>query len=144
MSLLISIIFLTLTALSSSTLADQNDCNQVFEARWSFVGSQTTLAVCKSTSINSAGTTMSSNANITALTFGWNKKIFFLTVQLAESFPNLVVLHASGCSITSVVKQNFNRLQKLRRLDLDLNKIRKIPNDAFQDLISLEWLQMGK
>lgn len=69
-----------------------------------------------------------------------NKKIFFLPIKVADSFPNLVVLSAWGCSLTKISKENIKDLRKLTFYTLTGNKIENIPSDAFEGLTSLEWL----
>lgn len=73
-----------------------------------------------------------------------NAKIYFLPQKVAESFPNLLAYSAYRCSLTEVSKINFAYLGKLRVLLLDYNQIIKIGSNTFEDLSSLEYVNLSK
>lgn len=96
------------------------------------------------TSIGSNKVSISSPRDevIKGLTFHWNKKVLFLPIKIAEVFPFLEALIAFECSLTTISKENFRNLKSLRRLDLDNNNIEKIYKNTFEDLTSLELLDL--
>lgn len=98
------------------------------------------------TVINDIGFLITSprNDSIGGLYFLNNKKVEYLPENTAEKFPNLKILHAQGCSIKSVSKQNFKNLKTLRYLTLRDNEIQKIESDTFLDLVALEKLYLSK
>lgn len=63
---------------------------------------------------------------------------------LNKNFPELKSIDADFCSIRFIFKQNFENLNKLRYLDLDGNKIERINDDTFEDLLSLKVLMLSK
>lgn len=71
-----------------------------------------------------------------------NEKLDFLPTNLGDKFPNLINLHARNCSIKAISKENFEGLDKLRRLNLAGNQIKKIADDTFDSIPSVEniWL----
>lgn len=96
------------------------------------------------TKIYEANATVSTqDETVGALSLSFNKKIFHLPIDVAESFPNLQVFYAARCSITKISKSNFKGLSKLRRLDLYHNQIETIPSDTFSDCIELERFGLG-
>lgn len=99
-----------------------------------------------SISIDMPGLKLSSveNKAVGAIFINNNKKIEFLPNNVYESFPQLVVLKASFCSIRSIGKQNFKNLHKLKRLNLDGNQITKILDDTFEGLEALEYIDLGE
>lgn len=97
-----------------------------------------------STTIDSNDTTVEVDETIDLLSFAANKKIQFLPVEVAVSFPKLKVYGAVGCSIETIEKIHFKGLAMLRYLLLKDNYIKTIPSDSFEDLTSLEALVLGK
>lgn len=96
------------------------------------------------TTINSTGYSISSDldTDVEVLTFDNNNKIHFLPENLAEKFANLLIYRARYCSIKLIMKSNFKGLTKLKELRLDYNSIELIPNNTFEDLISLDTLSL--
>lgn len=84
------------------------------------------------------------NYSILGLSFYTNKKVFYLPVDVAERFPNLVAYDASECAIKKISKANFVGLEKLRSLALVENHIEKIYSNTFEDLVELEYLWLCK
>lgn len=98
-----------------------------------------------STTINSTGFTISNyDETVGYLHFFNNKKIQFLPEYPAKNFPNLIVYRAWACAIEKVFKVNFENLNKLRLLDLKTNQLERIESDTFEDLISLDFLDLRK
>lgn len=82
--------------------------------------------------------------SIQFISFVFNKKILFLPIRVAENFPNLLIYHATFCSIKTVQKVNFKDLSRLRWLFLDGNQLETIASDTFEDLTSLFRLEMSE
>lgn len=74
----------------------------------------------------------------------FNKKIFFLPVNVSQSFPNLLIYHAGHCSIETIKKINFEAMSTLRWLFLDGNQLERIDSDTFDDLTDLIRLEMSE
>jgi hypothetical protein len=109
----------------------------------------TRLKVCdmsEKTSINAPNVTISTkrDESISGLNFNYNRKIFYLPIDVAEKFPYLTNYGAMACSISKISKLNFNGLNKLKHLWLFDNQIEKIDSDTFQDLVALETLDLGE
>lgn len=98
------------------------------------------------TRIDSPGYTVSNpkDESITGIFYQLNKKISYLPSQLHEIFPNLIALTAHRCSVKAVTRENFRNLNKLKGLWLSYNQIEKIYSDTFEDLISLETLDLSE
>lgn len=91
-----------------------------------------------STSIDAEGSTISpKDESAQGLDFDGNKKIKFLPIKVAETFPNLLVYDARICSLT-ITKANFEGIDKLNLLYLHENRISTINSETFEDLIALE------
>lgn len=85
------------------------------------------------------------NENVTeGLTFNYNKNARYLPVNISQVFPDLVEISASFCRIKKVTSENFNGLKKVKAINLSKNDLEIIDDDTFSDLISLEWLSLGK
>lgn len=81
---------------------------------------------------------------VTALTFASNKGIFFLPLRVSKSFPNLERFVAYQCSLSTIIKLNFENLHRLKVLNLGANQIKTFANDVFDDLKALEELDLSK
>lgn len=97
-----------------------------------------------STRIATNDTTIVEDAEIGALVFSNNENILLLPVQLAISFPELEFYFASKCSIKTIAKINFKGLRAVTLLDLKDNQIEMISSDTFEDLTSLQEIQLGR
>lgn len=80
-------------------------------------------------------------SGVKALNFNGNKKIVFLPEKVYLSFPKLVAIDASHCSIR---KENFENLEHLTTLLLFNNEIEKIYSNTIQNLHSLEYIDLGE
>lgn len=78
------------------------------------------------------------------LIFHGNKKIYFLPKNIYRNFPDLIEIDASKCSIKIVSRENFKKLEKLKKLSLQNNEIEKVQKNSFEDLLSLEVLDLRK
>lgn len=72
-----------------------------------------------------------------------NKNVRFLPQNTARIFPNLLGLTAAECSIKTITYENFRKLFKLRMLLLGHNEIDEIVLGTFDDLRSLQLLNLG-
>lgn len=84
------------------------------------------------------------NESIGAVDMNGNRKIHFLPVNPANSFPSLKAYCAERCSVKIIYKENFKGLLQLKRIQLQGNQIQKIDDDTFEDLLQLEILVLCK
>lgn len=96
----------------------------------------------QSTTIDANDTTVLAEPSVQMLDFGYNKKIAFLPVKVAISFPALKIYAANDCSIKTIAKVNFKDMQVLMELTLEKNQIEIIRSDTFEDLISLQGIYL--
>lgn len=116
------------------------ECENIMNARSDII-----CEMRESTSIESADVRISNYDEIvTWLTLSINKKIHYLPVKVAESFPNLVEYWAHNSAIKKISKMNFESLTQLKVLLLQGNEIQEIPSDTFEDLTSLKTLYLSK
>lgn len=113
---------------------------------WSFSGGQRTCRVSVTKSITSPGFSFpfSKDETVKGIEFFGNVNVSYLPVNIAEIFPNLVGYGAGNCSIKSISKANFQGLTSLKELLLFENFIETIPNNIFDGLTSLEFINLGK
>ena len=64
-----------------------------------------------------------SDSSLHGLSFYKNRDIFYLPVDVAKSFPNLIAYDASETSVKEIYKDNFRKLRNLRSLSLRRNTI---------------------
>lgn len=126
--------------------ADQVSCEKIQSKTILLIGPQRTCFLNDRTSINSAGATFGgiSDENVTGLEINGNRKVFHLPEKVSEKFPNLELYLIYSTSVTSIEQKHFKDMRKLRALHLNGNKIEKIPFDTFEDLVSLEQLELSE
>lgn len=135
----------TLIALSAKTSAQTVSCENIGYENWTHANRQKTCYIKITTTITTPTTSITApTESVLGLSLWENKKISYLPVKVAESFPELLVYGAAGCSVTRISKENFINLRRMKRLDLSNNQIALVPNNAFEDLVALEWLQLRK
>jgi len=100
----------------------------------------------QATIIDSPDTTIASGRDLSILQLWFfdNKNIKFLPIGVYKSFPDLIAFFAGSCSLTTVRRENFANLNKLKSLVLNVNKITRFNDDTFQDLIAIERLHLGE
>lgn len=120
--------------------------NETFDYNFWGYGTAKTCFMQHVTAINSSGVTIFSPRDdmMGGLQFKENKKIRFLPVKIAEKFPNLWIYLAHLCSVQEVSKANFENLIQMKVLVLNQNDITTIYHNTFEDLTSLELLQLRK
>lgn len=97
------------------------------------------------TVIDSDDTSIEADETIGALNFvGFKQNIEFLPVEVAISFSGLKYYSASNCAIKTIDKVHFKDLRFLKTLRLNGNQIVEIKFDTFEDLVSLESLNLGE
>lgn len=135
--------FFTLAlTLSFGDASKELTCDKTGMAGWN-IGLLKTCSV--KTSIDSTRFTfVSVHEELFGLWLGVNEKTVFLPINVNENFPNLIAYSASECSIKTLEKKNFEKLNKLKVVRLEINQIEKIPSDTFEDLVSLEYLYLCK
>lgn len=79
-----------------------------------------------------------------ALDLQHNKKVFYLPIDVFETYPDLQAYAANDCSVKKVNRRNFMQLTKMLVIWLTRNLIEKIPSDTFEDLTLLVELQLRK
>lgn len=100
---------LAVSALSLAT-GEQIHCETIRIEPWAGIGDKKSCSMQKSTSIDSNDVTIPPDLTIETLSFGGNKKIKFLPVQVAASFPFLKGYAAGDCSIKNISKVHFKGL----------------------------------
>jgi hypothetical protein len=141
------IFFFLLTQIHGYKSAENIKCESIVDGpERGFVGILKTCFMTSDTEISQLGVNISSQADSTvkAIDFNHNDKIVFLPESPSSIFPNLEAYFAYDCSIKTISASNFKGLSKLRRLALEENYIETINSDVFQDLISLETLNLCK
>lgn len=125
---------------------DETWCELFSVWPWSFSGGQRTCRVSMTKSITSPGFSLpvTKDETVKGLEFFGNVNISYLPENVAEVFPNLVGYGAGNCSIKSIRKANFEGLTNLKELLLFENFIETIPNNIFDNLTSLEFINLGK
>lgn len=84
------------------------------------------------------------NSPIAGINFWGNKKIFYLPTNVGTVLSNLIGYSAAKCSVKEISKANFKNMKNLKALWLHDNRIEKIESDTFDDLKSLETLDLCK
>lgn len=84
------------------------------------------------------------NLLVRGLNLSNNKNIKYLPIEIDMSFPNLIGYSAANCKIEAITKYNFKNLYEVKMLWLLQNKIERIMSDTFEDLASLEILDLRK
>lgn len=138
------LLFFILTLIEVESL--EVPCEKSVNYNWTHSGQRKTCFMASSTKIDARGTTVTKmkDDSVTALRMYGNKKIKFLPLNLDKVIPNLTAYSASHCTIKTIAKENFKKLNKLRELHLRDNLIEKIYGDTFEDLIILEELNLRK
>lgn len=98
------------------------------------------------TIIDSEGYKISSVKDLTVahLRFSGNRKISYLPERIDETFPKILSLVATNCSIKAIKRENFIGLKSLTTLWLIENQIERIYSDTFKDLESVRWIFLGE
>lgn len=82
--------------------------------------------------------------SVQEINFAYNKKIFFLPIRVSDKFPELRAYDAHQCSLTTISKQNFEKMENLKYLSLEGNQITTIFSETFEDLVKLNYLSIRK
>lgn len=146
-SIFIPFLIFVLNVYTSKAASREVSCDYITDCFLiAFFGQQMTCYM-KDVTIDSQGFTIASppkDETVTAMGFFSNKNALFLPDNIHEAFPYLMTLSASSCSIKTVSKENLKNLNKLRGLYLDNNQIKTIRSNVFEDLTSLQRLDLGK
>lgn len=89
-------------------------------------------------------TIKNTDESLTELMILNNRKILFLPIEVAKSFPNLLLYSVSDVPVKNIAKINFANLSKLIKLYIYSLQIETIYSDTFEDLTSLEVLILSK
>lgn len=142
------LILLLVSSFIATVSADGVACESISTIWWWWFehSDRLTCDMRESTIIDATGIEITSEANdtIEALYLDLNDDIEYLPENIADKFPNLVIISAFECNIKRVSASNFRNLGKLRGLSLKANQIERIENGTFDDLTSLELLYLRK
>lgn len=94
--------------------------------------------------IDSPDFTITSTSNLTVDVFDIQNPLLvtYVPENIAEKFPQLIVLQVINCTIEAINDKSFSNLKKLKYLHLPMNEIEVIDRNAFKDLVKLEWLSL--
>lgn len=84
------------------------------------------------------------NSNVDAILFDNNVDLQFLPVNIYEKFPNLERISGESAAVKAISSMNFERLLKMKFLNLKANRIEFIPNDCFEGLLNLIEINLCK
>lgn len=135
------LLVLQLKFFACEAAAKQISCEKVASYEYADdIGNQKACVMKKKTIIDSLGFTFppEKNETIRGIDFSDNKKISFLPFKVHKTFPTLMVIAASSCSIQEISRENFKNLKMLRGLWLRNNQIETIPSNSFQDLLFID------
>lgn len=79
---------------------------------------------------------------IGGIRFDGNKRIEYLPYKVYMQFPNLIHFKAKECSVKQIMKENFEKLSRLQKIDLSSNVIQKISGNTFKGLESLMQIKL--
>jgi hypothetical protein len=139
-------VLLIAAEVSASSTTPKVTCENIENGSdWAATGVLKACRMKQSTAITAKGYEISNrDASVKGLEFFGNVKILFLPNRVNEAFPDLVGYLAWSCSLTTISRENFKNLSKVKLLGLQGNQITTIHSDTFMDLISLEVLHLGE
>lgn len=76
--------------------------------------------------------------------FSENEKIEYLPYKIFMQLPNLGTYDANECAIKQISKENFEKLSRLRVIELNSNKIQKVSGNTFKGLESLAHIDLSE
>lgn len=82
--------------------------------------------------------------DVEGIIFERNMDIEYLPFKIYLQFPNLDIYKASRCSIQQISKENFEKLYRLKYIELSFNRIQKLHANTFKGLKSLERVLLSK
>lgn len=120
-------------------------CEKIEQLFWS-LGKLTTCFMQSTTTIDTADVQISTSRNdrVEVLSFFSNDKIELLPVEPARNFPRLIIYAANRCSIKYIKRENFENLNMLREIYLHDNRIKRVDNNVFKGLNSLQHIDLSK
>lgn len=81
---------------------------------------------------------------VEGIIFHDNKKVEFLPYKIYVQLPNLIHYWAARCSIKHITNQNFEKLNRLKTIDLASNQIQKLSGNTFQGLGNLQNIDLSE
>lgn len=81
---------------------------------------------------------------IAQISFYANNKIEYLPYKIYLQFPSLFDIIATRCAIKQILKENFEKLNRLEAIHLSYNQIQKISKDTFFELPYLQKIYLGE
>lgn len=82
--------------------------------------------------------------DVGGIKFDENKNMEYLPYNIYMQLPNLVIYQASKCSIKGISKKNFEKLSRLKAIDLSFNQIQKISGNTLRGLESLTRFELSE
>lgn len=120
-------------------ILSQISCENVGTVFWGrSVGTVKTSNMRATTKIDSERIKITPKGSMQGLKFESNKQIKFLSVEVNETFQNLLGYSATDCSLSTIKKVNFEGLKQLKDLWLNKNEISSISSETFEDLFAFE------
>lgn len=100
----------------------------------------------KTTKIDSSSTTIAGprDDSLHGLLLAKNKQITSLSNDVGKKFPELQYYNADDCAVTSLERNNFKGLHKVKGLFLNDNQINSVEKDSFADMPQMEKLGLGE
>lgn len=82
--------------------------------------------------------------DIEGIRFDGNKRVEYLPYKTYMQLPNLVYFTASGCSLKQIIRENFEKLSRLKFLDFSFNQIQKISGNTFSGLTDIDSVELSE
>lgn len=116
------------------------------QMEFSAIGSQRTCFVGADTIVDRRDYTFSieKDETVKALVFGKNPKLQYLPIRVNENLPKLLTYTSNGSPIKFIARENFKNMKDLKVLSIVDGKIEKVYSDSFEDLTSLEQIDLRK
>lgn len=120
-------------------------CEATLTFKWAYVDIEIPTCLFNSTTVvDSSDVLIKSDFAASGIYFQDNKKTAHLPIGISKTFPNLLILDATYCSIKRLRPENFEGLKNLKFLWMAGNLIDVIPRDTFKDLVSLTDIDLRK
>lgn len=103
----------------------------------------TSLGFVVESNVSSSADVKAMNSTQGLFMYG-NDKNLYLPFRVSTVLPNLIDYNAGNCQIKEIAKPDFVNLNKLTRLVLSNNQIKKIDGNTFEGLVSLKKLYLSK
>lgn len=72
-----------------------------------------------------------------------NEGIEYLPYKVYMQLPHLVKYYGRACAVKQISRENFEKLTRLRSINLSFNQIQKISGNTFEGLENLRVVDLG-